>query len=192
MKQVLAHFIRLTVKNPNEEEINAILEIFHLKEFAKGAFFKHPNQACRSIGYLVEGSVRYYMIKSNGSEITGRIVEKNNFITDLISVRTQGLTPTIIETLEPTTMLVTSLEDYRKLLETNLTFNILVREYMADRVAEMGKLYFLFLNGTAKERYRFILENNPELLKNIPLRFIASMIGITPTQLSRIRNKKKD
>jgi ribosomal protein L10 len=54
----------------------------------------------------------------------------------------------------------------------------------------MANSQYLFLTGTAKERYQFILENKPELLKKFPLRFIASMIGITPTQLSRVRNKK--
>jgi hypothetical protein len=54
----------------------------------------------------------------------------------------------------------------------------------------MAEIQFLFLTGTAKERYQRILENNPEMLRKFPLRFIASMIGITPTQLSRVRKKK--
>jgi len=55
---------------------------------------------------------------------------------------------------------------------------------------EMAKRYYLFIAGTAKERYQFIIDNNPNLVKKFPLRFIASIIGITPTQLSRIRNNK--
>ncbi|MEO1255364.1 MAG: hypothetical protein AAFY41_10835, partial [Bacteroidota bacterium] len=90
-----------------------------------------------------------------------------------------------------TTMLVAPVEDMKKLLEVNLTLNRLIREYMADNMVEMGKLHFTFLTGTAKERYRFILENNPRLIKSVPLRYIASMIGITPTQLSRIRKRKE-
>jgi hypothetical protein len=65
-----------------------------------------------------------------------------------------------------------------------------MREYITDKVVDFGKLHILFLTGTGKERYDFILENNPALLKNTPLRFIASMIGITATQLSRIRKKR--
>jgi ribosomal protein L10 len=65
-----------------------------------------------------------------------------------------------------------------------------VRKHQKEQLLEMANSQYLFLTGTAKERYQFILENKPELLKNFPLRFIASMIGITPTQLSRVRNKK--
>lgn len=60
---------------------------------------------------------------------------------------------------------------------------------MADQVAELLKLYILFLTGYASDRYHFILNNNPDLLEKFPLHFIASMIGVTPTQLSRIRKK---
>ncbi|MEL6660033.1 MAG: Crp/Fnr family transcriptional regulator [Bacteroidota bacterium] len=192
MKEQLAYFIKANISNPIEEEIEAILEIFHLRQYKKGEIFKEQNKMCKEVGFIVSGSVRHFAIKHNGNEVTGRIAQKNNFVTDLISLRTKGATPIAIMTMEPTTLLVASVEDAEKLLEVNLTFNRLIREHMADSVVEFGKLFFIFLTGTAKERYRFILEHNPNLVKNVPLRFIASMIGITPTQLSRIRNNKED
>ena len=190
MKDQLEHFIRLNVKNPNDKEIKAILEIFHLKHFQKAEYFKQSNKVSTEIGFIVEGSVRHYMVKNNGNEVTGRIYQKNNFILDLISVRTKEKTPISIITIEPTILLVASIEDLNGLFEVNLTLNRLIREYMGEKVVELGRLHLLFLAGTATERYNFILENNPGLLKNVPLRFIASMIGITATQLSRIRKKR--
>ncbi len=187
MKEQLEYFIRLNLSNPREEEIREILDIFEVKTYGKGDLFKDHNSVCTALGFILKGSTRHYVVKNNGDEATGRIITKNNFVTDLISVRTKGITPIAIKTLEPTSMLVASIEDMKNLLEENLTLNRLIREYIADSMVELGNLYLLFLTGTAKERYQFILENNPSLLKNIPLRFIASMIGITPTQLSRIR-----
>lgn len=190
MKEQLADYIKSRLKNPNEEEIKAILEIFRLKHFKKGEFFKHHTKHCHQVGYIIEGSCRHFAIKNNGNEVTGKISQKNDFVSDIISVRTKEKTPISIKMIEPTTMLVVSTQEMNDLLEVNLTFNRFIREYLADSVVDIGKLHILFLTGTAKERYKLILENNPNLLKNIPLRFIASMIGITPTQLSRIRNKK--
>lgn len=190
MKEKLEYFIRSVVKNPCEEEIKDILEIFHLETLPKGEHFKHRSELCTKLGFLVEGSVRVYATKSNGKEITVKITKKDNLVADLVSVRTQEKTPVSIEALEPTQMLVTSIKQMKELLEVNLTLNKLIREHMADRVASLGVWHVLFLAGNAQERYKFILDNNPDFLKNIPLRFIASMIGITPTQLSRIRKKK--
>lgn len=189
MKESLASFIRVTVKINKEEEIKEILDIFQIKNYSKGDYFKHPSHTCKKIGFVVSGCVRFYAMKKNGEKVTGRVLEKNNFVSDLISVRTGEQTPISIEMLEPTSMLVASIEDMSKLLETNLTFNKLIREYIAENVTQLGKMHLLFLTGTAKERYQFILENNPNLLNKFPLRFIANMIGITQTQLSRIRKK---
>lgn len=192
MKEQLEQFIRLSLKNPKEEEIKAILEIFQEKHLRKGDYFKQEDRICQKLGFIVDGSLQYYVIKKNGSEVTLRVSEKNSFVTELLSMRTREKTPISIKALEATTMLIAYERDINRLSETNLTLNRLLREHMAENVEKQAKLYLLFLTGTAQERYRFILENNPNLLKSVPLRFIASMIGITPTQLSRIRNKKQD
>ena len=40
---------------------------------------------------------------------------------------------------------------------------------------------------TAKERYMTLMEENPELLQDVPLKYLASYLYITPQSLSRIR-----
>lgn len=191
MKEQLEDFIRRNLQNPRDVEIKAILEIFQLKHFQKGDYFKHEDRICRRLGFILEGSMQHYVIKNNGTEVTLRVSKKDSLVTELLSMRTREKTPISIKTLEPTTMLVAAEEDINRLTEVNLTLNRLLREHMAESVEKQAKLYLLFLTGTAQERYQFIIENNPELLKKFPLRFIATMIGITPTQLSRIRNKKQ-
>ncbi len=45
-----------------------------------------------------------------------------------------------------------------------------------------------------KERYLTLMEENPELLQDVPLKYLASYLYITPQSLSRIRAglRKKD
>ena len=174
MKERLACFIESNLKNVDEREIEAILKIFHLEDFKKGAIVKNANKQCTKLGFLISGSVRHVILKNNGDELTGRITQRDNFVTDLISIRTKEKTPISIIALEPTSMLVASTEDARELLEVNLTFHRLVREYMGDRMVEVCILLMLFMTGTAKDRYQFMLKNHPDLSRNIPLRFIAS------------------
>lgn len=187
----LEQFIRSSLSNPIDAEIRMILERFQLEELGKGEYFKRETEMCNKVGFILEGSLRHLTVKKNGEESTVRITQSNNFVTDMMSIRMRSKTPLSIKTIEASTLLVAPIQEVDYLLETNLTFNRLIREYTADRMAEVGKLYLIFLTGSAKDRYRFILENNPKLLKKFPLRFIASMIGITPTQLSRIRNEKR-
>ncbi len=190
MKTQLEQFIRTHTKSPKESEIAAILNIFEERTYSKGSIFKAANTISQEVGFITAGSVRLYMVKENGQEVTGEILQHHSFVTDLISTRENTRTGLTIQCLEPSSILVAPVAMARELLEINLTFNILIREYIAGRAVELGKKQMLFITGTAKERYQFILQNNPDLLKKFPLRFIASIIGITPTQLSRIRNNK--
>lgn len=190
MKSLLEAFIDKRVKNPKSLEVSEVLSIFSEKEYHKGALFKEQGTIIQELGFLTEGSARSYFINENGNEITDEILEKNNFLSDIISVRTGEKSPIIIEFLEKSKVLVAHMDDVWDLLSRNVTFNILIREYIGDRSMQLLKRYLMFLNGTAKERYQYLLNSNPALLEKYPLKFIASMIGVTPTQLSRIRNEK--
>ena len=190
MKEDLRGYIIDQVPYPKEEEINDILALFEEQHFIKGELFKEPFKTSNYVAFLCEGSVRLIIHKENGDEITARILQDNSFIIDHYRLKGTDSSPLSIECLEDLTLLIASLESIKKLLETNLALNILVRKYQKEQMLEMAEIQFLFLTGTAKERYQRILENNPEMLRKFPLRFIASMIGITPTQLSRVRKKK--
>ena len=62
---------------------------------------------------------------------------------------------------------------------------IVLIEILEQTLDKVAALQF----RTAKERYRFISESNPEVLQRAPLGHIASYLGITPETLSRIRSK---
>ncbi len=54
------------------------------------------------------------------------------------------------------------------------------------------QLYFFemkgrFTQGPARERYESIVKNRPEIVRNVPLKIIASYLGITPQYLSKLR-----
>jgi CRP-like cAMP-binding protein len=190
MKAQFEEFIYQRVTPAKEDEVKGILSIFNEQLYKKGTLFKEQDTVIRNLGFLVTGSARSYFINEKGDEITDEVLQSKNFLSDIISIRTNEKSPIIIEILEKSILLVAPMDNVWELLNHNLTFNILIREYMGDRAMQLVKRHLLFLNGTAKERYEYLMATNPFLFKEFPLRFIASMIGVTPTQLSRIRNKK--
>lgn len=190
MKKQLEEFIYRRVKNAKAHDVEEILSIFYQQEYNKRELFKERDTIIKELGFLVNGSARSYFINEKGDEITDGILQEESFLSDIISVRTAEKSPIVIEIIEKSTVLVAPMSSVWELLERNLTFNILIREYIGDKSMELVKRHLMFLNGTATERYQYLLTTNPSLLKKFPLRYIASMLGITQTQLSRIRNKK--
>ena len=160
VKAPLVDFIRANVKNPKDEEIEEILSIFHHQSFKKGEYFKEGNTVCTVLGFILSGSLRTFGVKENGDEVTGGVTTEG-FISEIMSVRTGKPSPIALQFLEDSNMLVASVPEYQRLLETNLALNILVREFIAERALEIGRRHMLFLSGTAKERYQFFMESNP-------------------------------
>ncbi len=189
MKEKFENFIYKRLKKPKPSEIDDILSIFNEKHFEKKTVFKKKDSVIKHLGFLVSGSARSYFINEKGDEITDQILLKDNFLADIISIRTKKASPIIIELIEDSVVLRAPMSEVFKLLDHNISFNILMREYMGDRAQELVKRHLLFLNGTAKQRYEYLRITNPSFLKKYPLKYVASMIGVTPTQLSRIRNE---
>ncbi len=190
MKKKLETFIYSRLRKPKDLEVQEILSIFSEKGFEKRALFKERDTITKELGFLAEGSARSYFINGKGDEITDEVLQKDNFLADIISIRTAKKSPVIIEFLEKSIVLTAPMNFVLDLLDNNITFNILMREYIGDRSMQALKRYHMFLNGTAKERYQYLLATNPSLLEKFPLKYVASMIGVTPTQLSRIRSEK--
>lgn len=63
-------------------------------------------------------------------------------------------------------------------------------------VVQSHKLYYFefkysVINGNSMERFRALIENRPEIMAHVPLKIIASYLGITPTHLSRLKKTLK-
>jgi len=48
---------------------------------------------------------------------------------------------------------------------------------------------FSLLSMSADERYQYLQDQNPDLFQQVPLKYLASMMGMTPESLSRIRRR---
>ncbi len=45
------------------------------------------------------------------------------------------------------------------------------------------------VNGDAKERFLSLVQNRPEIMENVPMKYIASYIGVTPQYLCKMKRQ---
>ena len=67
--------------------------------------------------------------------------------------------------------------------------NVIGRKAAESLFLEKAKRELALLNDSAEQRYLNLFTEQPELILQIPLKYIASYIGITPQALSRIRRR---
>nr|WP_084406953.1 Crp/Fnr family transcriptional regulator [Pedobacter panaciterrae] len=167
--------------------------ILHLsyKVIKKKDHFSVKDKICNDIGFIINGSVRYYHVK-DGTEITGYFSFENEFVSSYKSYLTQQASTGYIQALEQTDLILISRKSMDLMLESRLLgykmerFGRLVAEYYIccyeDRIAS-------FITKTPEERYLKMLETEPEIMQRVPQHYVANFLGITPVSLSRIRKR---
>ncbi|MEL7003638.1 MAG: cyclic nucleotide-binding protein, partial [Bacteroidota bacterium] len=68
-------------------------------------------------------------------------------------------------------------------------WNEIEKWFLAKCFMSIEDRIFSLISMSAEERYTYFLQTKPELLRQVPLQYIASILGMTPETLSRIRRK---
>ena len=126
----------------------------------------------------------------DAKEITQWISSEGNFITDLSSFTFNTPARWTIQALTDTQLYTIQKEDYNKLGELIPEWHQIEKLFIAKCFTILEDRVFSHLSMTAEERYNLFFEQNRELFNQVPLQYIASMLGMTPETFSRIRKKQ--
>lgn len=140
--------------------------------------------------YVYQGLVRGYVIDEKGHEYNKIFFNETMFPGSMTALLTQSPAKIAFETIEPCKLVTVDFRGFRELLISNeeiklYHINYLEKNWLLAKDARETEI----VQQEATERYiKFTLEN-PELASRLPQYHIAAHLGITPTQLSRIRKK---
>ena len=140
------------------------------------------------LSFISKGIVRLYIPREE-SDLTFGFLFENEFVTGYDSLLTQAPSEYQIETLTETILWKISNKDLQEVYERTISGNIIGRKMAENMFLIKSKRELSLLSKTAEERYLDLFSNRPKLLQQIPLKYIASYIGITPQALSRIRKR---
>jgi len=140
------------------------------------------------LSFISKGIVRLY-IPGEESDLTFGFVFDNEFVTAYDSFLTQSASLYQIETLTDTILWRISNSDLQEVYEKTTTGNFIGRKMAENMFLIKSKRELSLLSKTAEERYLDLFTDRPKLLQQIPLKYIASYIGVTPQALSRIRKR---
>lgn len=167
------------------EEIN---QHFHPKSLRKGAFFLKAGRPCREMAFIEKGYLRMFDIV-NGNEITLWIGSTGNFITSLSSFALDEQNFWNIQAISDVQLQVISLQDHKALGAKCAQWIEFDNLLLARSYALLERSMFAQLHTTAKQRYEALWQENPAIFNHVPLQYIASMLGIKPETLSRLRKQ---
>ena len=139
--------------------------------------------------YVVEkGCIRNWFYHDN-KEISFQFFFEGDVVYSAESFRKNTPSTFSIETIEPVTLRWMSQKDMEQVRQDPFLYSYMI-ENAANKQAEFMRHFFSYLKNTPQERYEILLAQHPEIIKRVPLQYIASYLGITPVSLIRIRNRQ--
>lgn len=176
-----------TISNEDWSIFSSFLE---KREFPKKHIFLKMGEVENYVSFIEKGEVRLSIpIEEEEKELTFGFSFKDEFISAYDSFLTRTPSLYLLETLAPTTLWSINYNDLQLAYQQTEIGNKIGR-FIAERLYLLkSKREQSLLNENPDQRYLNLFKERPNLIKQIPLKYIASYIGVTPQALSRIRKR---
>lgn len=176
-------------KNPFQELVNGI-ENEHLWDsesiYPRHAYLKFGGEIDTNIYFVVEGSVRVYVLEEE-EELTIRLGYKNNIIAAIDSFVTEQTSDLFIQTIRKTKIKVLKKSTFLNWVNASKERMELWRQNLEILVVQQMERERDILTTSPTERYHRVLKRSPQLFQEIPDKYIASYLRMSPETLSRIK-----
>jgi CRP/FNR family transcriptional regulator, anaerobic regulatory protein len=162
------------------------------KIFAKNAYLITQNELNKNIFFVKSGCLRSFVYDEDQNEVTIWLTFENQAVYSSASYILDLPSFVMIQALEDTEVIVLSKDILTKLFEANPEANDMQRRIMENYLVRLSYRSIGLQAQFAETRYLNLISQYPDIINRVPLRHIASFIGVKLETLSRIRGNYKN
>jgi CRP/FNR family transcriptional regulator, anaerobic regulatory protein len=163
----------------------------YLKEIKvkRGTYFIETGQIATHFGLMTEGVMQNCIVQADGSSRVQYFLKEGTVVSNSASFDLQMPSTLSIQAITDCRLLVMDYATFQKMNETVTWFQRLISPLSSIVLHEYLKEYADLLRMPQQARYKEFLIRNPDIIHRIPLKMIASYLGMSSQSLSRIRAK---
>lgn len=189
MNREILHKYITSVLPMSIEKATFLAEQFDPIEFSKVELLLKENKIAKDTFVLESGYVRSFTFNQNGEEVTTNIFSAPCFVNDFLSFFKQQPTSENYQCLTHCKLWTMSYEKVQNCFHSYPEFREFGRMMLVINYSLLHDRMLGMIKDTAENRYLKLMKHQPDIFQNIPLKIIASYLGITDTSLSRIRKE---
>jgi len=184
------HFLHNIFKTENfsSEELELIVAQFEVVDFNKNEYLIKKGKVASYYYFLESGFLRSYTIDTDGNDITTKFFSVNDIVIDWHSYFLKKPCKESIKAMTKGKCWRISFSNFMKLFNIE-AFREVGRTRLITNYFELKNHSISVIADQAKDRYLSLLKEKPLIIQNVPLKHIATYLGITDTSLSRIRKE---
>lgn len=169
------------------DDFSTISAHFHCYHTKKKDFLLREGYMSSNYFLILEGYVRIFYRTDKGEEVTIDILRKGEFASSMYSILKNAPSFENIQCLTDCLICKISEASFETLAAENPAWIQLGMQSLKAALLKKEERILTFGKLKGKERYKKLMAERPDIIKNVPLRYVASYIGVKPESLSRIR-----
>jgi len=170
----------------SSECLSYLRKIIKARSLKEGDYLLRAGEICTNLYFIQKGLLKcYYILHEN--EVSDWFFGEGETVVSIDSFYDQTASNDFIQALKDCELYYITHEEYLFLNRTFIEFNVVGRYFTNKYLRIWHRQARNIRMLTAKERYVFLLENQPELVRNVPLRDLASYLDMSRETLSRMR-----
>ncbi len=177
-----------TIHPISNKDWAVIDSLFQYKEYKLNEHLLRAGEVEKYIYFIEKGVIRSY-IERKESEVTIEFSFQETLFCSYPSFLTQTPSNVYTQAISDVVIWRITFENLQKVYANTAVGNLIGRVAAEILYMEKSKRELSLLSMTAEQRYLNLFSEQQELIRLIPLKYIASYIGITPQALSRIRRR---
>jgi CRP/FNR family transcriptional regulator, anaerobic regulatory protein len=170
--------------------VDDIIKYAVIKEYKKNEFILKAGKVSNYTSWIIKGLIRSYYMK-DAEDITTKFLWDGAPITSVYSYYSRKAGNENIVALEDTTLASLHYDHMQRLYKTYPVFNEIGRVITEQYLYMLEIEVYNLRKQKAEDRYQFILKHFPHLLQRVPLKYLATYLGVNLETLSRIRAKTR-
>lgn len=174
----------------SKEEKLTVISLFEIDSINRKKLLLDEGEVCKYEHFVLEGCLRSYYINEDFNEHTTMFAIEGWWTGNLKSFVRSSPSEFSIQALEDTIIAKIHKNRIEELYSEIPKFERYFRILLQNRLLATQDRVGYHLSTSASERYIQFITKYPEIEKRVPLKHIASYLGITPTYLSRLRRRR--
>ena len=171
------------------DEIDLIRRLFVPRHLEKGEVLQRAGERARHMAFVAKGCLRSYVIDERGRVHIVRFAPEDWWLVD--SARFVGGEPSelFMDAIEASDLLLIDQPSHQRIVDSVPGYAAAYRLGLQRLATAKDKRIIASLSASAHDRYLDFAVQYPTLLRRVPLRMLASYLGMSPETLSRVRKR---
>ena len=157
------------------------------KTFAKNEWLLEAGRVEQYFYFVLEGVQAVYYINGKGEKVVLGFSYRGDYSGGYDSFLTRKPSRLFLEALLPSRLVAITYDDFRSLFERSPLFDRWNRQFLEAILIGRYQREMEMVDYNARERYIAFMKRCPDELRQIPQKYLASYLNMTPETFSRLR-----